>query len=56
MRSVSKLDQRVAHHDILLHGDVYEGEGSSVDEDVTYSQITTLDEITQPDLPGRRSR
>lgn len=53
MRSVSKLDQRVAHHNVLLHGDVYEGERSSVDEDVTYSQITALDEITQPDLSSR---
>ena len=52
MWSVWSFAKQTAHHDILLHGDVYEGERSSVDEDVTYSQITALDEITQPDLSG----
>ena len=39
------------YHDVLLHGDVCEGERSSVDEDVPYSEETTLDEVTQPNLP-----
>jgi len=38
------------YHDVLLHGDVYEGERSSVDEYVSYSEETTLDEVTQPNL------
>ena len=50
-----RICQRDPHHDILLHCDVYEGERSSVDKDVAYSEETGLKEVTQPDLSRRRS-
>ena len=56
MWSVWSFAKQTTHHDILLHGDVYEGEGSSVDKDVPYSEETTFDEVTQPDLSRRRSK
>jgi len=37
--------QKDPHHNILLHCDVCEGEGSSVDEDVTHSEEAGLDEV-----------
>ena len=56
MWSVWSFAKQTAHHDILLHGDVYEGECSSVDKDVPYSEETTFDEVTQPDLSRCRSK
>jgi hypothetical protein len=47
---ISNTRQRGPHHDILLHCDVYEGERSSVDKDVAYSEETGLEEVIQPDI------